>query len=175
MLTLLRVVLSAWHCPHFLWWRCDEKKTWVAFWSLFVVFHVSPLSLSHRLSSVVRVGGLVLRSRRLVSESASWAVLVSGRTRTTSSASGVSSSSSATSSSSPVCGADSWEVGSFRHHLSQNDIHFRRRRSGTTTKSKAKSEQFNSLKGQFRPLCVANLCLYDPYTVWNLHVLIGIQ
>lgn len=112
VLALLRVVRTTWTWPHFLWWGGDEEKTRVTFRHLFVVVHVSPLSLPHWRRSVVRVGGLVLWPGRLVPEPTASVVLVSGRTKTTAPASGV-----ATSVSSPVRGADAWHVGPLGHYL----------------------------------------------------------
>lgn len=111
-LALLRVVLSTWPCPQLFWRWGDEKKTRVTLRHLFVVVHVSPLSLPHWGASVVRVGSLMLWPGWLVPEPASRAVLVSGWTVTPASASGV-----ATSVSSPVCGADAWHVGPLGHYL----------------------------------------------------------
>lgn len=112
VLALLRVVLSTRSRAQLLWRRGDEKKTWVTFRHLFVVVHVSPLSLPHWRATVVRVGCLMLRPGGLVPEPTSRAVMVAGWTITTASASGV-----ATSVSSPVCGADSWHVGPLGQNL----------------------------------------------------------
>lgn len=112
VLALLRVVLSARSRPQLLWRWSDEKKTRVTFRHLFMVVHVSPLSLPHWGASVVRVRVLMLWPGWLVPESSSGAVLVAGWTVTTASASGVD-----TSVSSPVCGADAWHVGPLGHYL----------------------------------------------------------
>ena len=112
VLALLGVVLSTRPCPQLLWWWGDEKKTWVTFRHLFMVIHVSPLSLPHWWASIVRVGCLVLWSGWLVPEPAPRAVMVSGWTEAPSSASSV-----ATSVPSPVCGADPWHVSPLRHYL----------------------------------------------------------
>lgn len=114
-LALLGVMLSAWLCPQLLWWWCDEKKTRVSFWHLFMVIHVSPLSLPHWRASIVRVGRLMLRPGGLVPEPSSRTVLVSRRTETTTSASGVT-----TSMSPPVCGADAWQISPLGQNLQAN-------------------------------------------------------
>lgn len=124
LLALLRVVLSAWTCPQLLWRRGDEKETWVTFRHLFVVVHMSPLSLSHWGSSVVRVERLMLWPGWLVAEPASRAALVSGWTVTTSSASGVAAATAAASVTSPVCGADAWHVGPLGHYLQAKEHTF---------------------------------------------------
>lgn len=112
VLALLGVVLSTWPCPQLLWWWCDKKKTWVTFRHLFMVVHVSPLSLSHWGASVVRVGCLMLRPGWLVPESASRAVVVPRWAVTSASSSRV-----APLMSSSVCGADTWHVRSLRQYL----------------------------------------------------------
>lgn len=112
VLALLRVVLSTRSWPQLLWRWGDEEKTWVTFRHLFMVVHVSPLSLPHWGASVVRVGCLMLWPGCLVPEPASRAALVSGWTVAAASASRV-----ATSMSSPVCGADAWHVGPLWHYL----------------------------------------------------------
>lgn len=119
VLALLRVVLSTRPRPQLLWRWGDEKKTWVTFRHLFMVVHVSPLSLPHWGASVVRVGCLMLWPGWLVPEPSSRAVLVAGWAVTTASASGV-----ATSVSSPVCGADAWHVGPLGHYLQAKENWF---------------------------------------------------
>lgn len=111
-LALLWVVLSVRSWTHLLWgWR-DEEETWVALWCLFVVVSVTPLSLPHRCSLVIGMGGLVLWPCWLVAKSASKAILISRRTVAASSSSAVTPSMS-----SSVSGANAWHIGSFRQHL----------------------------------------------------------
>lgn len=111
-LALLGVVLSTRPCPQLLWWWRDKQQTWVTFRCLLMVVHVSPLSFPHWGSSVVRVGCLMLWPVRLVTEPASRAVMVSGWTVATTSASGVGASVP-----SSISGADAWHVSPLGHYL----------------------------------------------------------
>lgn len=77
-----------------------------------MVVHVSPLSFPHWGSAVVRVGCLMLWPVRLVTEPSSRAVMVSGWTVATTSASGVGASVP-----SSISGADAWHVSPLGHYL----------------------------------------------------------
>lgn len=115
LLTLLSVVLSTSSWAQLLWRRSDQQKTWVTF-RLFMVFHVSPLSLSNWWASVVRVRSLMLWPGCLIPEPSSRAVLVAWRAVTTPSTSWVAASVSPS-----VCGADTRHVGPLGHHLQTNE------------------------------------------------------
>lgn len=111
LLTLLSVVLSTSSWAQLLWWWSDQQKTWVTF-RLFVVFHVSPLSLSNWWAAVVWVRSLMLWPGCLIPEPSSRAVLVAWWAVTTPSASWMAASVSP-----PVCRADTRHVGPLGHHL----------------------------------------------------------
>lgn len=115
LLTLLSVVLSTSSRAQLLWRRSDEQKTRVTF-GLFVVFHVSPLSLSNCWASVVRVRGLMLWPGRLIPEPSSRAVLVAWRAVATPPASRVAASVSPS-----VCSADTRHVCPLGHHLQTSE------------------------------------------------------
>lgn len=173
VLALLGVVLSTCSCPQFLWWWRDKKKTWVTFRHLFMVVHVSPLSLSHWGASVVRVGCLMLWPGWLVPEPASRAVVVPGWAVTSASSSRV-----APLVSSSVCGADTWHVGSLRQHLQargrwlmyESSLSHRKQvqyiaRSAQTRKMKTKC---NLLKEQYVALCLKWYCRQNS-NYWTTH------
>ena len=111
MLALLGVVVAAWPWATLLRWRGDKEEARVAFGGLFTVLRGSPQPLPCGGASIVRVGHRVGGPGRLVAEATLEAVVVARG------AGPASSGATTTTGPAAVCGAYTWHVGPFGHHL----------------------------------------------------------